>query len=312
LKKDDFFDENNWLREEEVNESAAPGLFSPSPEWFRHSEYEIIGLGGASFGIKPVKGAALEWYKPFEEFPVILEDFLRLVVNINNLYEEKKGRDIKRDKQVAEEFLSFISKYGHFGLYWEHIKNEDLPIVYYGGKTPPEIEEHNRRYLEKQKHFFPTREKLWPYTFGFLGSTTRLTYEDRPNYEGDNVNELFLADYTEKVIIIETNSTFEMIERHFNGKEQNFAVNGLGLSLNGNSLTWEFDSLIKALAIMYINNKAGSMGKEVSVCHLKGCNNIVIGKKYCNVRHADADRQRRRRNKLKEKEVNNNGQEKKR
>ena len=307
MEKNKFFDEDNWLREEEVRESAAPGLFSLSPKWFRHSEYEIIGLGGASFGIKPIKGATLEWYKPFEEFPDILEDFLRLVVNINNLYEGKKGRDIERDKQVAEEFLSFISKYGHFGLYWEHIKNEDLPIGYYGGKTPPEIEEHNRRYLEKQKHYFPTREKPWPYIFGFLGSTTRLTYEDRPNYEGDNVNELFLADYTEMPIIIETNNIFIDIKSHFMGKNENFSIGELGLNLSRDRLEWNFSSLIKALGIMYINNKAGSMGEKVSVCHLEGCNKIVRGKKYCDNRHADADRQRRRRNKLREREVNNNG-----
>ncbi len=280
-------EEAAMLRQEDIEDSQAHGLYSLSPTWFRHSEYEVIGDGFYNVGVKARPGAKLEWYRPFEEFPKILEDFLMLMLSVEDIY---KSRPSDQNSLIVDEYFKFISNYGHFGLYWEHLKTVGQPMLSYG--VDPDVNvAKNKRFFDNLKAFFPV-SKAPVYLFGELGSSSELS--------GINVNEIFLADYTERIVSIDANDSISNIRQHVAGHNNNLTVENIGITIDGSDLAWAFGSLINALGIMYLNNATAKLGEKLNICQLKECNNIIRGRKYCNKLHAERDRKRRQRAKPKE------------
>lgn len=324
-----------WLREEMLCEKA-PALLSPSPKWFKFSEYEVFDTDlGLYIGSK--KNSKIEYYEPFKLFPAILEDYLRLVVklraisrfkpNVVKASKEERYRLYLKEKeyQKTKATLPFVQKYGLFGLFYECISdiypkkvtsNEFnavldpkcstfLPMFFQQHLVSNSIIEYDKlaaRFLPElsppypyvddleeginfQKYYAEPVEGivLYPDMGSIIRHETLLKEYERSGLKLDDPVESFEKKYGRSDI------TYEMV--------LNFGIRKIGLALSYANdlfnLEWRFNSLLSALSIMYIMNKAEMMGKIIRICQYKKCNEIIIGKKYCCPKHADAARQER-------------------
>jgi len=274
-------EEKKWLEEEFLSEKA-PGLYAEeaSPYWFRFTEYEIARTEDTgNYYIMPKPGAKLEKYKPIEEGfspkSKILIDFFQLLLSLpKNEYD--LVTTLKNDADFASkannEILKFCNKYGLFGFYWRKYAFE----CYFGesGKwsVPGLLPVGNPKTIYSGYREWVTSvfEGMGPIPFHF-----------RRWNEYIKGNETCINDLSK-----------------LNLRELNL---GITFEAGEWQLSWNFNSLIEALSIMYLLNFTGKMGKPVKVCALDGCNKAFKGKgKYCCSRHGDCHRQRRsRRNRSK-------------
>ena len=63
-------------------------FFAGRHKWFRHSKYEIVESDGWLY-IRPAAKARLEFYRPFDYFPAILEDYLRFAQSLRYTNKEE-------------------------------------------------------------------------------------------------------------------------------------------------------------------------------------------------------------------------------
>jgi len=173
-----------------------------SQQWFRHSAYQLIEGDGGQLYIAPKPGAILEWYKPFDKFPGMLEKFYDLSLPAYHLIEElfeqaprspayqelllKFGLENKKQaansrisyQQLADNLLEFVSHYGPFGLFWQDVRRV-IPETEGGGYTGTKLlipgtslfcRGQGRKigfdkavtYDEYAKYFFPGLEAPYP------------------------------------------------------------------------------------------------------------------------------------------------------
>lgn len=222
------------LGEEDI-ESAKVGLFSLSPQWFRHSGYEILEGNGGLVYIAPQQNATIEWYKPFEEFPQILLEFY----NLTNEIREKQatwwkadgtektavdeqfywGREKTRGKKLAVILLKFINRYGPFGLFWQDVfgifpgfmdgrEREKGKPSYEVLLNSPLLFPDGRRivnYDEYAKHFLPRIEPPFPV---FASGSSK---EER---------QRFLLNYSEPVNHLLAHPAFAEVGFHLEKKKE--------------------------------------------------------------------------------------------
>lgn len=333
----DPIEESALLRQEEIRKSMAPGLFSLSPTWFRANKYEIIETNHVLY-IKPQKNCEIEWYRPFEEFPIILENFLECLMKLQAIKGDNyndKGPTNKHWER-AEVLLNFVQKYGLMGLFWNGIQDisdteapgknykifpkwplpSTIRYLYTIGKWDGSPMDYDM-YVER---FFPQLEAPYPII---------LEKKDR---------EKFFQNYSEPVQNIVADEIFNLLNRHLrdwndfktNRYDLEESYKGSVKYLSRRGVTWKdilqmslypaefsmaliyedkweiayrYKSLIGALGIMYFLNFTGKMGDVLSVCQLEGCNKITRGQKYCSLLHGERDRKRRERKRRKAKEL---------
>lgn len=304
-------EEREHFREEKLKNDS-PGLFSRSPIWFRHSDYEIIPDNRRNFYIAPKHNTRFEIYKPFEKYPEILEEFITMILEIRSLSSfgknQKKAEEIHLKKSHI--LREFVKKYGLFGLFWEQIQRIDEPTgegkkVYLDMTNIPNtlsyFDGYPVDYDEYSKAFFPKLERPYPDidkdTNTFLNN-----YAEPVGHIFANGKFSRLGFYIEKWKKFEqSNSKLSDIEDPEIGVTwqdtlTGLSIGGLGLTLscsnNNLGLEWRFKSLIGALTIMHLMNFTGTMGKKIQVCHLEGCNKIAR-RKYCSDEHEHSARQNR-------------------
>lgn len=213
-------------KKEEYLSQQAPGLFSLSPKWFRHSDYELVSNREVLY-IKPTKGAKMERYQPFEEFNELLGDFLSMILEINSL-EEKEAEIGKITKEYehkkAEILISFTKNYGPFGLFWEGVRysfldegesklyltiDKYLPDPMFECLTAPSGRHDGKPaqidYDQYASIYFPTMSGPYPcLEFPLLGKPAKM-----------EINEnVFYGNYAEPVNHILWSSMFQILRDH--------------------------------------------------------------------------------------------------
>jgi len=215
-------------------ESPKVGLFSMSPQWFRHSGYELLEDNRGLFYIKPQQNAKIEWYKPFEEFPQILLEFYKLV---NEIHEIKKNwwkkdkaeepaineqfyweRDKRRKKKIAAILLEFVNRYGPFGLFWQDVLEicaefidgkefNGYRVLLAGSLFPVVLTNGQRivRYNEYAKYFFPQLKPPFPVPTGDSSKEER---------------QKFLINYSEPINYLLVHPAFAEIGNHLEKKKE--------------------------------------------------------------------------------------------
>lgn len=327
----DFSDLDSWEREEEYLEQMRAGLFSLSPAWFRHSDYQVLEKPDGKTYILPAPGASIERYKPFEEYPGILVRFYEV---LDMLWGQP--RDYGREVQTL---LEFTKDYGPLGLFWQDVVDM-FPVFegnIYQGHYEVVLEgdsilgkgQRVVAFEEYAEFFLPTLNPPYPVPDPLLDP------------EGLGNLRMFLDHYAEEVIHACCHPYLMGVKEHlkllkeFQNSGANIAdpykgainlpnlpwpitwsrllgatsvAKGLGLSLvqeNGKrQLVWWYKSLLGALHIMHLNNQVGAMGQQVKTCALPECNKPHLRKGlYCCTKHTNTAAQRARRDREKQRDL---------
>lgn len=320
---DDDYSEADYIRDEHERQQR-PGLFSNSPLWFRHSEYELFVKGFDVF-IKPKHASTIEYYKPFKLFESILGDFITLALNLRDIerdenYRSKKGIEVIGDVEVIDDtegisdderrsmlLTGFIEQYGPLGLFWDEVsqayfeeQGEGIDLTIVPHLQPPMV------YDDYAEGFFPSLRRAYP----CLEKTKKQTNR-------------FFNNYSESVQGILENDTFRSLVEHISrwddftsGRykpedkhpkhntswEKVLSISfsriklGFGFEAKDWQLSWRFNSLLQAISIMHFMNVTGKMGDGVRVCELDGCNKPVLGRrriKFCSTKHGQNKRRRK-------------------
>ena len=292
------------------------GIFSMKTKWFKYSDYEIVPYNNKNpdiLAIKAKPGSKLIWYNPFEEYPVILKDFLELFNSLDILTQNVNDEVMNREEaginspKRAELFLKFIKEYGFFGMLWEVTTFAPGPHTI--GLNIPGITEAEYQFNHKpgedineyvSRKYFPDMNKPIPSPL-----INRL-----PN---NPVSKKYFLNYKETINRVEHSYIFDDIKSHYNkwnkGIKKNIVFDNIGIGINIEEvpkISWNYTSLLSALKIMYVLNITGDMGKNrVKVCERQDCNNTFIvgpagkkeGTKYCSDNCGNVVRVRRSRNK---------------
>lgn len=313
----------DWEIREENLEGLRAGLFSLSPRWYRHSSYVIVKDPDGHAWISPEPNATIEWYKPFEEFPEILMRFIEVSSKINEIHDDEAG-------QQAKALLPFVKQYGLLGSFWLNV-----------AEIVPQIEAGNlAHWIVLLKNPIVTKDlkTLWSVSYDdyarsfFPGMTAPYPLQQ---YSSKEEERRFLAHCADFINDLTRSYEFHSIGHHiekvkdFQSCNPNVSspyndpniswsqylemeIDCLGVSLiheDGRyQLAWRFRTLLDALQIMWVNNVAGTMGQQVKVCALEGCNRPHLRKGlYCCVKHTNLAAQRAKRKRDKETEKPNEG-----
>ena len=225
---------NNFFEEKDI-ESPKVGLFSMSPQWFRHSDhngkpaYEILEGSNGLIYIAPKQNAKIEWYKPFEEFPQILVKFYDLLNEIREIQKDWQKtnkpeepavseqfyweRDKRRKKKLASILLKFINSYGPLGLFWQDVfeiyeeyidgKKFDGYKVLLRGGTLLTNGQQIVRYNEYSGVFFPKLKPPYPIF-----------------YDSNEEKQRFLLNYSEPINYLLAHPSFGEIGNHLEEKKE--------------------------------------------------------------------------------------------
>lgn len=246
-----------------VDKELRPGLFNLGPRWVRFDKYEVFEDEKEILYIIPSVNAKIENYRPFEYYPEMLRDFLNMATQIKDEF-GLTGLELKQvERQNAKVYLDFISKYGLFGLICKD--GEDSL------KTPL------RMGIELDKTWFPRLKNNFPNPIN-SNEVHRFwqEYAEPINFMSDMVN-LYNMFETWNSFVESGDSPNDFIHPGFNNQrwrdilETNYAYPiGLGLIYDGTwQLSWSFDSLMQAIAIMWLNDITSNQQK-VRICQYCG------------------------------------------
>ena len=110
-----------------------PRLIAEEGHWFRAEDYELARDRGRAY-IRPAHGAKIKYYRPFDHFPEILEDYLELGRSVSlqgpndadGFTHEDFSRWLKdRDKRNYDRIVAFARRYGLPGIFWQCGARED-------------------------------------------------------------------------------------------------------------------------------------------------------------------------------------------
>ncbi len=189
-------------------------------QWFRFSSYETVSSsGGFSQHVRPARGAALSYYRPFDHYPEILRDYLELARDLSvdqpfvpgKTDEESKARIRARVSRNARRVIGFAERYGLPGTLWQCDPQIDHGSIFVFD------DQGRQKFFDDYRRIF-VQSSIWslslptgPYKTAtdlidakeFLGYflADRLSISDALNF-----NKRFLRAYAEPVTSIERDS----------------------------------------------------------------------------------------------------------
>jgi hypothetical protein len=294
-------------------------FFPEQEQWFRFSSYEIVSLRPGFLYVRPHSGAQLSWYKPFDHYPKILQDYLDLAHGLNDPEGPMDDAQFReRINRHARRVLEFAHEYGALGLLWQC-----APQFRWNG--------------EAESAFLPP--SVWaaslPLTAAELASGMDLQrllslFLITKRFPSSEIvfRKTNLAEYGEPVMsvardardLLRIHSDWQRFQsgghspddvwvdasgRKWQGKTwrqmlvRDIKLDNIGLTVRLNrdqiKLDYTFPSLISALRIMLaLNVSSGS--EQIRSCALKECGRPFVPKsergRYCSDSHSNLDRQR--------------------
>ncbi|NLG32111.1 MAG: hypothetical protein GX550_01165 [Syntrophomonadaceae bacterium] len=270
----------------------SPGLFCTNGEWPRASDYELIKTKSTNLmWVAPTANAVIEYYRPFECFPDILVAFFEMASELQS---------DKTDERKGQAVIKFARRFGLFGLFSELINNI-LGVSTNGaeyryvisktldGEVVPlfSLLSGDNNYDSYVKYLFPRLEAPYPLP---------------PGARNQKGGTLFWNEYAEPIFLIQWFSSsfyknFRTWQNWVAAKNTGaslddpcgssdpeikwrqalkFSAPGIGISLEFSDKglgSWQqrymFNSLIKALRIMYILDRIGTF-TQVNACEWCG------------------------------------------
>jgi len=257
----------------------------------------------------------LRWYRPFDEYPRLLMDYLRLASEINDVnpfslrpskhsageHEEYSRIGVEEWNFGARRILEFVRRYGQLGVLWECVNSFDL-----ANKTvliEPSLSVN-----------FALPEHLRSGTISFDEFIANF-HDAAPQIESVCANDpKFLGEYSEPLKpIFRDVSDLHRMESDWQlfsnrptprpkatwgdlGRPSAKVTLTVNVDDNGQPrLDYYFTSLISALRAMLTVNSASHIG-SVRICALAECNEPFVAKndrgRYCCESHSNRDRQR--------------------
>jgi hypothetical protein len=291
---------------------AQPQLVRSEGQWFRFSRYEIV----SGTHIVPTKNARIAFYRPFDFYPQILQDYLDLGRVVRWLPADSEKEAWTHLTDNAKHVLEFVEKYGVPGILWACEPRTDFN---YGRE--------DRIFVTRDSGLFHVDRRAhgWQDQKEFLKwfRVDRFSIDSALRYSAS-----FLKAYAEPIqgVISDAVGLFEHAEDwqrlresgmnpsdHYYGKtgrpipgwtwedklRGDIATEAiLTIHFDGSQprLDYTFYSLISALHIMFALNIAAPATGQIRLCSLPECGQPFEARydraRYCNDLHANRDRQR--------------------
>jgi len=285
-----------WINDLETGlESSQVSFFSGQGLWFRFSEYRVVEGDQGGMSIAPARGARLEFYRPFDDYPEILIEYLRLAKFLEFESRDERGTDWW--DAWAKRIVQFYEEYGPLGIDWhsfvaEFTPDEERYARVFSSPKPPSFRKSStyssekilKEYQESVRKILVETHKLW----------SPVKEWQRFREGAFNPGEKWSSPTESK-----PSSDAPLWREHL--KNITRAPAGLGVTFDDDSprLDYSFDSLLSALSIMFVLSIPPG---KIRLCAKPDCKEPFIvtkpKKKYHSDTCGNAMRVRRHRTKL--------------
>lgn len=270
-----------------MSEASRPSLLAGSGLWPRFSEYEVV-TSGHSVYVVPRPNAKLEFYRPFDLYPQLLVDFIKMAKGLSDLNENPfahlaisvQVRDTawrsRLIKKAHEAVLPFVRQYGLMGLLsdfvefevWDDEKKEMMLTL-----TPEWWGPTQMTFSEYARFFYP-RGQVPKYQQDWFAEEVLRGQGERIDLIAVSITKL-LRDYE---VWNQFTTSQPHPEEEWRGnitwKARLEAISvptrvGVVFRDGKLELDWHFRSLLEAVRIMFVENMTRT-DKPVRLCPVCG------------------------------------------